>query len=117
MKVTKIELPQGCTHEHRIHFEVNKTVNRELLFNLLYLKGLTGYTMAIQRGFPTNDSHNANVTFASTALDRVTTYKYNYTSISDAESSVTLTSGITTTIDVQDIVNIGAGTIEPNAFA
>jgi len=117
MKVTKVEIPQGCTHEHRIHFEINRSINRELLYDLLYVKGLSGMTMFVQRGFPVNNSDASQVTFSSTALDVVGTYKYNYTSISDAESSVVLNTGMATRVDRQDIINIGAGTVDANAFA
>jgi len=114
-KVTKVEMPQGSTHEHRVHHEINRMINQEMLNDLVYVKGLTGVTLFVQRGFPADDG--GTVSLASTALDLVNTFKYNFTSISDSVSTVNQLSHIVTSLREQDIINVGSGQVEPNQFA
>jgi hypothetical protein len=116
LKVSKVQIPQGCTHEHRVHWDVNRSVNQSLtLSNDYYFKDMTYLCMAVLKGFPVDDGL-FGVSTAPASFDAVNCRKSNWTQISDAESSLTTYNSLAE-IRSPNIVNIGSGGVAPVAFA
>jgi len=85
VKVTHIILPAGGTHEHRVHYEPNRLISREVATISGFIRNLTHFTMAVQYGAPDNDSSVVTtVSIGSSTLDVVQTKQYKYTYVSDA---------------------------------
>jgi len=118
LKVSKIQLPQGATHEHRIHWEANQQFNRaELRAGMYYLKNLTLISMAVVHGFPVGDGAGLpTISTAPAEVYAVNTRKVEFTSISDAETNTTTVDTLTT-IASPNIINIGSGNIGGVSFA
>nr|WAE42460.1 MAG: capsid protein [Cressdnaviricota sp.] len=117
-KVSKIQLPQGGTHEHRVHLDVNRTINYALTnFGDEYFKNLTYFQIYVIHGFPVNSGSFPRQVSTSTAeVDFVTTVKYLVTAISDAESNCKYADNLAT-LSPQNIVNIGSGAVTTLATA
>ena len=84
-KVSHIILPAGGCHNHRIHYEPNRLISREVINeNNQNIKGLTMYSMAVIYGAPDNNLTGSTVTSGSAAVDFVQTKQYKWTYMTDA---------------------------------
>ena len=116
MKVSKVILPQGGNHEHRVHIGPNSNFNRATMRNNdYYLKGFSAFTFVVVRGFPVdgvalNTGVPNTVTTSGGKLDFVTTYKYTMTSISTAESNIAIVDRLLTVAQAS-MINIGSGQV------
>ena len=110
-KVTKVQLPQGGTHEHRIHAEVNQMVSYENVINggNHYYKGKTVVTLIVARGTPVDDG--TNVGLCAGALNIVTTQKYQFHMIRQSTSTFIATKSLHA-LTAERIVNIGSGAMD-----
>jgi len=111
MKVTKVQLPQGGTHEHRVHAEVNQMLSYENVMNsgLYYYKGKTVVSMIVVRGTPVDDG--TNVGLCAGALNMVVTQKYQFHMIRNSVSTFVTTNTLPT-LTAERIINIGSGAAE-----
>ena len=84
-KVSHIILPAGGCHNHRIHYEPNRMISREVLADSNQnVKGLTMYSMAVIYGAPDNNLTGTTVTSGSAVIDFVQTKQYKWTYMTDA---------------------------------
>jgi len=98
VKVTHIILPAGGTHEHRVHYEPNRMINREVAAISGYIRNLTHFTMAVQYGAPDNDNTTqTTVSIGTSTLDVVQTKQYKYTYVADAVTNNSFVASLPTT--------------------
>jgi hypothetical protein len=114
-KVSKIILPQGGTHEHRVHLEPNKAFNLATIRDGdNWFKGLSYNSFFVARGFPVDGTSIGGVantvTTSGGKIDFVVSYKYTFMSVSDAESNVSIANNLLTVTGAQ-MVNIGSGVV------
>lgn len=94
-KVSHIILPAGGCHNHRIHYEPNRLISREVIAdNNQNVKGLTMYSMAVIYGAPDNNLLGTTVTSGSAAVDFVQTKQYKWTYMSDAVTNNNYTNSL-----------------------
>lgn len=90
-KVTKVILPQGGSHTHKVYISGGRWLNEELTSRYQYLRGVTHLTVAVVHGMPLNDqTTKTNVNVGIGAVDHVsivrlrhqgfygTNMRYNY---------------------------------------
>jgi len=84
VKVSHIILPAGGCHNHRIHYEPNRKISRELIAdNNVNVKDLTMYSMAVIYGAPDNNLLGSVVSTGSSVVDFVSTKQYKWTYFND----------------------------------
>ena len=94
-KVSHIILPAGGCHNHRIHYEPNRMITREVIAdNNQNIKGLTMYSMAVIYGAPDNNLTGTTVTSGSAAIDFVQTKQYKWTYMTDAVTNNNYTNSL-----------------------
>ena len=101
-------MTEGQTHVHRIKFNPNRVMNKELdIISNAQIKGLTLYQMIISHGTPSDPNSNA-VTTCPGKLDYVVKtqfgYKWNlqYVTLMNGNNNLPVTAG-------QHTMDIGAG--------
>ena len=94
-KVSHIILPAGGCHNHRIHYEPNRMISREVIAdNNQNVKGLTMYSIAVIYGAPDNNLTGTTVTSGSAAVDFVQTKQYKWTYMTDAVTNNNYTNSL-----------------------
>jgi len=94
-KVSHIILPAGGCHNHRIHYEPNRMISREVLAdNNQNVKGLTMYSLAVIYGAPDNNLTGSTVTSGSAVIDFVQTKQYKWTYMTDAVTNNNYTNNL-----------------------
>jgi len=94
-KVSHIILPAGGCHNHRIHYEPNRMISREVINeNNQNVKGLTMYSLAVIYGAPDNNLTGSTVTSGSAAVDFVQTKQYKWTYMTDAVTNNNYTNSL-----------------------
>jgi len=118
LKVSKVQLPQGGTHEHRQHIQLNKNFNATLLFNGdYYYHGMSHYSFAVVRGFPIDSQENpGNVSLAPAKIDVVTTYRYEWMNVSQQNNATSIINNLPLITDPQ-MINIGSGQVSITTVA
>lgn len=114
LKITHLDMSQGQTHTHRVHFAPNRIVDQEYIrYSPMNYKGLTCFTMIVQHGMPSNDSATkTSVSTGQTAIDMVWRKQYKYSWIADSDTNFYKSNNLASSFAVaQDIINIGAGSI------
>jgi len=117
-RVSKVQLAQGATHEHRASIRPNLNFNnaRTTEGNQWY-KNMSYISFVVARGFPVDQGAGVSlqISTAPAQLDIITSYKYEMTSISDITSYASIKDNLTR-LETPNIVNIGDGKIEPVQF-
>jgi len=94
-KVSHVILPAGGCHNHRIHYEPNRLISREVINdNNQNIKGLTMYSMAVIYGAPDNNLTGTTVTSGSAVVDFVQTKQYKWTYMTDAVTNNNYTNNL-----------------------
>lgn len=108
---TKVQLPQGSLHEHRVHVDMNRMVDFTRLHSVgdFFYRNTTYCCMLVARGTPVDDG--ANVGLSHGGLNIVTTKKYEWWIPSQATSRSYQLNNLTD-LDTEDIVNIGSGQVD-----
>jgi len=79
IKVTKVVIPAGGSHEHSVWLGPKRTWNQvESAAGILGFKGLTMYTMAVFRGAPVAIVDTSNSTIGEIRLDTLLTYESHF---------------------------------------
>nr|WAE43192.1 MAG: capsid protein [Cressdnaviricota sp.] len=112
MKVSKIQLPQGGTHEHRVHVDANKMITLQMLQDgNEYWRNLSYNSFAVAHGFPANNTAG-NVSCAGCKIDWIRTQKYEFTSIADSDNNTIITNGLPDPGTItEQVINIGSGAV------
>jgi len=85
VKVSHIILPAGGCHNHRIHYEPNRMLSREVINDSNQnVKDMTMYSLAVIYGAPDNNLLGSTVSSGSAVVDFVQTKQYKWTYLSDA---------------------------------
>ena len=112
-KVSHIILPAGGCHNHRIHYEPNRMISREVLAdNNQNIKGLTMYSMAVIYGAPDNNLLGTTVTSGSAVVDFVQTKQYKWTYMTDAVTNNNYSNSLTV-VPTEYIMQDESGTAQP----
>ena len=117
-KVKKMELAQGRSHRHRIKYMPNMVIDMERALNSTNLSKTTRYCIPVCYGLPCNDSVSTSVvTTNSVKLDVIyqVQYKYNW-QVMNAKN-FTYSSGISTSVTLADIIDIGSGLVATETTA
>jgi len=112
-KVSHIILPAGGCHNHRIHYEPNRLISREVINeNNQNVKGLTMYSLAVIYGAPDNNLTGSTVTSGSAAVDFVQTKQYKWTYMTDAVTNNNYTNSLAV-VSTEYIMQDESGTAQP----
>jgi len=114
LKMTNIQLAQGQSHTHHIHFQPNKTIN-SILYESgfdMNIKGLTCYTLIQVQGLPCNDgTTTTNVVLNPVRIDAMWEKQYRYSWLSYNGNMFEHESNISN-IQTPSIINIGKGEVD-----
>lgn len=114
LKVTKVELASGRSHEH-VFSVGNRNLNAEYINNTsaTFLKGLTYTTVVVVRGSPTNDATNKTVvSLTAGKIDMVRRLKFTFGRVLTTQPRVFLAAnnlGSVTTAEVQNQEGLASG--------
>jgi len=112
-KVSHIILPAGGCHNHRIHYEPNRMISREVIAdNNQNVKGLTMYSLAVIYGAPDNDLTAVNVTSGSAVIDFVQTKQYKWTYMTDAVTNNNYSNSLNV-VPTEYVMQDESGTAQP----
>lgn len=106
-RITRVNLAQGESHEHRVVHKTNRIYNNTELLNDVNMPGLTHFTMCVSRGSPA-DSSIAAVTAALHKIDYITTERYTVQCISGIPPFIATSNTLNTTA-VEDVMNPATG--------
>ena len=114
-KVSKVQMAEGSTHEHRVKISPNRAFNLATLENNdAYLRGWSYFTMGVIRGFPARD--HTQVSTAPASVLWVTSKKYTFGTVGDAETQVNVLNNLSA-LASPNILNVGDGAVDPVTFA
>lgn len=122
VKRVVIQLPQGGCHRHVFTQDLNRIVDRTLLYEQFSnitpayaLQGLTYFTMLRVRGYPVSDNKGtgSSITTASVAIDVVETRRWSYTYVVDNNHSIkAIDNLVSIPLTQQAFVNPGSGLLD-----
>ena len=111
-KVSHIILPAGGCHNHRIHYEPNRMISREVIAdNNQNIKGLTMYSLAVIYGAPDNNQNGTVVTSGSAVIDFVSTKQYKWTYMTDAVTNNNYTNSLSA-VSTEYVMQDESGTVQ-----
>jgi hypothetical protein len=119
LKVSRVMLATGASHEHTVSFGVNRIMNGEYYLDYSQYRNMTFYTLAITKGMPYNDSAtNTQVSTGVTQVDYVAFTDIQYQNLSANATSYQYTNNNPTAFTIgEQVMDRMTGASVPEAAA